>query len=208
MSLSIYYEEGWQQVRAGIALIVWSRLASWDTQELVLVEAKENEFESAMGHEQIHNEFGRLICWIAFSVGSEYLAKGVCLLNDQDILSKKKNQTAIRPPLRDEDIESWIALVNNNDVSIREPDLKFETLANLHVEKIVEVGPNRDLVEASIKLLASAIRNRDAHRYARNVRAFHFHTVKTLFVPAFNILLKLLNQEELRRRLSLANGAV
>jgi hypothetical protein len=34
----------------------------------------------------------------------------------------------------------------------------------------------------------------------RTVRVFHFHAVGSLFVPAFNILLASMNQDELRKR--------
>jgi hypothetical protein len=42
----------------------------------------------------------------------------------------------------------------------------------------------------SMRLLASAIRNRDIHSYVRNVRRLHFHTVRDMFVPALNNLLR------------------
>jgi hypothetical protein len=61
-------EEGWQRIRAGLALIVWSRRASRNEQALDVVAAAKDKFESAAGHEEVHKEFGRLICWIAFGV--------------------------------------------------------------------------------------------------------------------------------------------
>src|SRR6266852_144688 len=179
-------EEGWRQIEAGMGLIVWSRLASWDAQNLRLAASEAADFESKAGHKEVHGQFGRLICWLAFGVGAEYLIKGVCLLNGCDL---SRQCRCIRPPQPGEDIESWIRLVNNNDQSILEYDLSFGTLAKLPVGEILKPGRERDLVSASIKLLASTIRNRDAHRYTQNVRTFNFHLVKSLFVPAFNILL-------------------
>ena len=70
-------EEGWRQVEAGVSLIVWSRLAFWDAQNVSLAASKEADFESRAGHKGVHGRFGRLICWIAFGVGGEYLAKGI-----------------------------------------------------------------------------------------------------------------------------------
>jgi hypothetical protein len=60
----------------------------------------------------------------------------------------------------------------------------------------------KDFVYASIDLLRGTIRNRDAHRYAQNERAIHFHLVPNLLVPAFNILLATLDEDALRRALS------
>ena len=193
-----WFDEGWHHIRAGVTLIVWSRLASWDKQSLALVVAHETQFESPTGHKEIHNELGRLICWIAFSVGSEYLAKGTCLLNGCDLHQITK---VTQPPLLGENIESWIALVIAKDPAAKESDLSFGTLGNLPLEKIIKPSQERNLVVASYKLLASSIRNRDVHRYTRNVRAFHFHGVESVFVPAFNILLKTLDQQKLRVQL-------
>ena len=192
-------EEGWQQIRAGVALIIWSRLASWDARRLVLIPVGENAFESAAGHRTVHEEFGRLLCWIAFGVGGEYLAKGACLVKGLDLSC---DVTPIRIPALADDFEEWARRVNANDPSIRESATGFGTLGKVPVDKILNPGPERDLAFASIKLLASTIRNRDAHRYVRGVRSFHFHAVEKLFVPAFNTLVASLDQSELRVRLS------
>ncbi len=192
-------DEGWQQIRAGVALITWSRLASWDAENLALVAASETKFESAAGHKKVHSEFGRLLCWIAFGVGGEYLLKGVCLLRGCNLARQDK---VIRLPSQHEDIENWVRLVNEGDPSIREVGVSFGTLGQVPLSRILNPGRERDLVSASITLLRTTIRNRDAHRYAQNVRAFHFHVVKRLFVPAFNIVLASLDQNELRVRLS------
>lgn len=194
-----WFGEGWQQIRAGVTLILWSRLAFWNEQSLAFVAAKEAEFESATGHKGVHEELGRLICWIAFSVGSEYLAKGACLLNGYDL---SKDAKVTRPPSLGENIEDWIALVIADKPAVNEHDLSFGTLGNLPLQKIIKADRERNLVLASYKFLASSIRNRDAHRYTRDVRAFHFHVVERLFIPAFNILLRSLDQSELRVRLN------
>ena len=192
-------EEGWRQIKAGMALILWSRLASWDKGNLSFIASKEGEFESRAGHKEIHGQFGRLISWIAFGVGAEYLAKGVCILNGCDL---SRNAKAIRPPSSGEDTENWIRLVNRDDPSVRQTEIGFGTLGKLPLVQILKSGRERDFVCASIKLLASSIRNRDAHRYTQNVRAFDFHLIETMFVPAFNILLASLSKDELRIRFS------
>jgi len=65
------------QISAGISLIDWSHLAFW----------KGGRFEANTRyvfedhHPRVHERFGRLICWLQFSVGAEYLAKGFCLIH-------------------------------------------------------------------------------------------------------------------------------
>ena len=195
---------GWEQIRAGAGLIVWSKLAKWDTASLRFGAAAEEEFEvSASGHKEVHPEFGRLICWIVFGVGSEYLAKGVCLLNGKD---PSNGKNVLRPPFQGENIGEWVqmALNRNQDSAILETITTFGDLNKINklLRTILKpAGEEGDFVYAGIDLLRDSIRNRDAHQYARNVRAFHFHVVHDLFVPALNILLATLDQEDLRRSL-------
>jgi len=191
---------GWEQIRAGVKLMVWSKLAKWDIDNLRFVAADEDEFEeSASGHKEVHREFGRLICWIVFAVGSEYLAKGVCLLNGRD--PRRLKPGVLRVPYQDEDIDEWIQMAINRDVAILETITIFGDLGSINdlLRTILKSPTERDVVFASIDLLRSRIRNRDAHEYARNKRAFHFHIVPDLLIPAFNILLATVDQEGLRR---------
>jgi hypothetical protein len=191
-------EEGWRQILAGLALIDWSRLASWDKQKLSLVAARESDvFESAVG--TVHPIYGRLICWIALGVGGEYLFRGAFMLKGHD---PTRHKEVIQPPEQGENIAAWVQRVKNKDASIRKPgtESRMKFGGDPPWEKILTPGLDLDLVSASMKLLAGKIRNRDAHHYAENVRAFHFHVVESLFVPAFNILLKALDQGELRQR--------
>ena len=195
-------EDGWRQIRAGLTLVTWSKLAFWSVRDLVVIPAKEDDFESACA--AVHPDFGRLICWIAFGVGSEYLVRGVFMLKGHDPTSKRE---IVRPPAEDEDITDWVMAVKSNCKSVKEPEdvsgMNFGS--DLPWSRILEAGPDLDLVSASTKLLAVKIRNRDAHRYTESVRAFHFHAVERLFVPALNIVLRSLNQTDLRTCLIGAN---
>jgi hypothetical protein len=121
-------EEGLRQIEAGVNLVIWSKLAFWDAKNLSLVASKESNFESRAGHKEVHGQFGRLICWIAFGAGAEYLIKGVCLLNGCDL---NKTSKCTRPSQPGEDIDNWVRLVNNNDPSMLESDIYFGTLAKL-----------------------------------------------------------------------------
>jgi len=194
--------EGWTQIRAGVSLIIWSKLAKWDTQKLEFVPTNKDEFEkTANGWRQVHNEFGRLICWVAFGVGSEYLVKGICILNNQ---IQTEHRNVIRFPNEHESVQDWAQKVCQTPInpSVLETANSFGTFGTL-VEPVKQILANnslteRDLTVAAIKLLYKTFRNRDAHQYTQNVRAFHFHTVPLVFVPAFNILLATAKQQDLK----------
>ena len=129
------------------------------------------------------------------------------MVNEIDIIVKDKHgnptyRNPIKLPSWDENIQEWIQAPLVLEQDKQEP--RLQTLGKLKAKlKDIPVSqPDKDFVEASIELLASEIRNRDAHRYTENVRAFHFYLVSKLFIPAFNILLASLEQEELRGRFS------
>jgi hypothetical protein len=194
-------DDGWEQIRAGLALIQWSGLATWDDARCTLDPADPQIFERSAG--EVHSEFGRVISWIVFSVGTEYLVKGICLLRG---LIQVRERPVLRPPFPSEDIQSWVRLVCNKQQAAYESVISFGTLGDMPLEKLVKDLPERDLAWAALELLRQSIRNRDAHRYMRNVRAAHFRAVRELLVPASNALLNLLDRAELRTRLSGLGG--
>jgi hypothetical protein len=100
----------------------------------------EDEFESDAGHRGVHPELGRLICWIGFSVGAEYLAKGVCLLKGKDPTRTAK---IIRPPKWNEDLEEWSRLVNSEDPRVKVEDLSLGTLGKTPIDSIKALGSER-----------------------------------------------------------------
>lgn len=125
--------DGWEQVRSGLELIVWSKLAHWNAPLLALSAANSDIFESEEGWQVVHPECGRLLCWIALGVGGEYLVKGAFMLNGHPLA---REVDVIRPPLQGEKIKDWVNLVNSDDQSIWEKDISFgtlgkKTLANL-----------------------------------------------------------------------------
>jgi len=190
-------DEGWRQIEAGLALIRWSKLVQWDDDHLAFIAASREAFESQEGHQVAHPTFGRLICWIVFSAGAEYLAKGVCFLKGEDFT---KAISVIRIPSLGEDLETWVREVFAHARSVKEKTVSFETLSKIPLRSALQDVPERAFVVAAFELLRSTIRNRDAHRYTQNVRAFHFYLIEILFVPAFNILLRNVDQNELRVR--------
>ena len=70
----------WKQVIAGIDIIDWSNLASWNPAQGRLNAAKDDAPFDAHW-KQIHSRSGRWLCWIAFSVGAESLVSGAFGLN-------------------------------------------------------------------------------------------------------------------------------
>lgn len=195
-------EEAWDQVKAGVYLIDWSRLADFNVAQLEFDAPKDDgRFESEEhGHHQIAPVFGRLICWIAFSVGSEYLMKGCCVLK-RKLHPNKKNEV-IRHPNQNEEFDSWITKVTEKDGVVDCKKDGLGTLGDAPVESIK--GLNADdqpIVLAARNFLAKSIRNRDAHRYAQNKRTQDYWAVPKLFIPAHNALLRCLDQDILRDRL-------
>jgi hypothetical protein len=196
MAVQDLKEAGGHQIKAGIRLLEFSRLVHWHNLEFHPVE--EPTFESELAC--IDAKYGRVICWINFRAGAEFLAKGVCLLNDIDIRLKSKRipeypeKTEKQPAIR-----QWsIQFLKNKDIGMRcVPN--FGTMSggdfNRGLKKLCEkyhLQDERFLVLSSYKLLRETIRNRDAHAYIENERQRHFYLVPQLFVPCFNILVSLL----------------
>jgi len=162
--------DGQLQVTAAVSLLEFSRLVRWDAVSTEFTAVRPESFESAW-RSDIDPVFGRLICWINFSAGAEFLAKGVCLLRDVEIRQPKGEMT------------------------------NFGTLGNLYGDRPPKVAAlkllctavnakvdQQELLLASCKRLASDIRNRDAHAYVPNVRHSHFNLVSDSFAPCFNLL--------------------
>jgi len=189
--------EGKQQIKVGLELIVWSNLACWDANNLKLVSNNVESFENYDGLKADYKKYGRLICWIIFSVGAEYIGKGFCLVNEHNLIIPDK--LVIRSLKLNEELRSWINLVVSDKKSdkITQNDVYFGTLGKLEgiIGKYINDDFDSKLVEACYIYLANSIRNRDVHRYTKDTRGFHFHMVEKLFVPAFNIILKSVEQK-------------
>lgn len=75
--------DGKLQVTASISLLKNSKLVHWKKKSAEFVSIDQGRFEKSW--RSIDPVFGRLICWINFSAGAEFLAKGVCLLQGIEI---------------------------------------------------------------------------------------------------------------------------
>jgi hypothetical protein len=182
-------------VGAGLRLITFSKLAAWDQGLQALSPAEKTQFEGRQGHKRLDPVLGRLICWVCFSLGTEYLLKRACISRG---LSIESTALALRLPDATESIADWTPSALAKALSAQENVPKYKTLGELPVSKLVPKGPDREFVRAACRLFASAIRNRDAHGNARDVRAMHFHLVPTLFVPALNKVIEHLDSSVLK----------
>jgi hypothetical protein len=160
------------------------------------------DFENSQ--KEIDREFGRLICWISFGVGAEYLCKGVCILNPSGL--QYSHPKVLRIPDSNEDVNNWARLVSKpkgEAEAVYERVQALPTFGEIAQRLLTldSLGGSGALVSASMRLLAGTIRNRDAHSYTANVRTFQFDLVERYFVPSFNQLLRTLPPKALGDKL-------
>jgi hypothetical protein len=141
-----------------------------------------------------------LICWIHFSTGAEFLAKGVCLLNKIDVRDGQQKEVPAYPPVGT-DLNAWAKSLLVSGATTAKVTF-FGTLNRL----VKDAGDGKlqdlcgkplseqdcDLVRAAFLLLKQSIRNRDAHAFVPYQRQNHFWLVSELFVKSFNILARLI----------------
>lgn len=189
--------DGRLQVTAALSLLEFSRLVKWDPGAARFAPVARETFESAW-RKDVDSVFGRLICWIIFSAGAEFLAKGVCLINHVEI--RRAHQVPVHPSA---DLENWVAQFRKNWRSAGTlPATDFGTLGQLYTNRPTSADPalkrlcdkvkaghdQQELLLATYEFLARTIRNRDAHAYVPHVRDYYFSLVPELFARCFNLL--------------------
>lgn len=180
-----------RQFRAGLALIQKSGLARWDTTTCQFAPSDAAEFErTASAHDCEH---GRVMLWIVFAAGTEYLLKAACLKRG---FLKAHKKSVLRPPAQNEDLAGWVRRVLQDPSTVRESVTDLGTLKGVRFDQLVAGHSNEKLARAGFALFQQSIRNRDSHHYVSNVRAGHFHVVEKLFVPAVNAALESMNLNE------------
>jgi hypothetical protein len=95
--------DGRMQVTAAISLLEFSGLIRWDRENSKFVAASLENF-GAYWRNSVDQVFGRLICWISFSAGFEFLVKGVCLLQKIEIRKKQEVPNYPSPYM---DLKDW-----------------------------------------------------------------------------------------------------
>lgn len=190
--------DGRLQVTAGVSLLQCSRLVEWRLDQTEFAPVPRETFEISWRRD-VDPVFGRLVCWMNFSAGAEMLAKGLCLLHNVEIRSTKTV-----PAYPTGDLAQWSTayLMDCNSRGTM-PCTDYGTLRNLVdksyksklppglprlFNKINASDQDRKLLLAAYGILASSIRNRDAHAYVPNVRDSHFPLVGQLFARCFNLL--------------------
>jgi len=143
--------------------------------------------------------FGRLICWIKFSAGAEFLAKGVCLVRGVEIRIEQEV-----PEYPTTDIDAWVPdfrMGKTGTMTVTD----FGPIGNLgkdgmkkrsHIkaelprlcDAVGATHEENELLLAAYDLLGRSIRNRDAHAYVPKVRDSHFDLVPRLFARCFTLL--------------------
>lgn len=182
--------DGRLQITAGLALLETSKLVEWKLDTERFDSVTQGDFECALKH--FHPVFGRVICWIIFSAGAEFLAKGVCLRHEIRI----RAQDCV-PAYPTPDVATWLETFQNGSPGTL-PTTNFGAIGNLyngHLQSLCQsqkVGATKNeqrRLLAAYELLGRTIRNRDAHAYVPKKRDSHFYLVRELFIPAVNDLL-------------------
>lgn len=185
------------QVTAGAGLLRWSHLIRFDENNIRFQANTLAAFKTRWT--LLDPILGRLTCWIAFSVGAEYFAKGICLMQGLDAVVRNLHKVLAYPSC-EEPIDPWAEKVLAGNVP-KASRPKFATLGELVnadrgrtpplellAQKASLSDKERKRLIAGYRLLAGAVRNRDAHFYTPGVRESHFYLVERVFVPCFNIL--------------------
>ena len=191
------------QVIAGDSLLIRSGLVQWDKSSNKYAEVGRAAFE-AKWKNRSSPIFGRLISWMNFSTGAEFLAKGLCLVNGVEI---REIGDKLKYPSQDpNEFAKWLKETSQflKPPSPRgDTDPRFVRTVNFGTLGYLwngEASPLRQLCNdranpddldkllAGYILLAERIRNRDMHAYIPDVRNNHYWLVPELFVECFNIL--------------------
>lgn len=185
------------QTTAGIVLLDSSLLVAWHKDECEFRTPASGEFEMNWRKRHSH-PLGRLVCWMTFATGSEFLLKGVCLANEIELRKDMKI-----PSYPQGDLSAWPSqfLANWKSRGVQKIT-NFGTLGDLTKQakskpsalaqlcsKSDASKEKTDLVLASVELLRRSIRNRDVHGYVPNVRESH-HEFARLLCGSFNILVQ------------------
>lgn len=184
-----------KQFRAGICLIENSGLLQFDRTSFTFQALPEKSFEDKA--KKLDKNFGRVMYWVWFSTGAEYLLKGFMIVQDPAFLMRTEKAVALREA-DDPRSPQWIDDVLSNQGATKLQDV-FSTMKVAYQldTRLLTTGimnglpPSLDearRTKAAYLLLKDAIRNRDSHAYVEDVRKSHYHMIHH-FAPAFDTLL-------------------
>lgn len=145
--------------------------------------------------ERFDPDFGRYMAWVWFSVGAENLVKAALVCHG--LLEAKKQNGSYPIYRQDTDREGWIEQVLGTQ---RNAGGRYGEMGDIWKCKLDALSKERGHSEAerkelkaAYKYLTQVIRNRDAHSYIANQRRRDFLAVEPVFVPAFNKLVRTMN---------------
>jgi hypothetical protein len=186
-------EDAVRQMAAGIALIQGSSLLFLNAPSRKFGLVDMTSFEQAAA--DVHPRFGRVMKWIWFSTGAEYLLKGA-LISTGDLVPLSGPEKLDFPS--ENEIASWTARAFTSAAKTTRTDYKtMSGMQNGLKQLCGRHGSERERgksLRAAFLLLGESVRNRDAHAYVPDVRVAHFHLLP-LFAEAFNTLLSWSNSE-------------
>ena len=124
--------------------------------------------------EELDPQFGRYMAWLLFSVGAENLAKAACVCTG-----------VVR--------ESPTGHYGTMGTYLRRVKGRVEgRLVRLARQESLPGDDNKKLTDGYLELIK--IRNRDVHSYVYGVRQLHFAFAEANFVPAFNVLVGMMQR--------------
>jgi hypothetical protein len=193
--------DGRRQLAAAFAFLEESGLLQWNARNFKFESSHEQIFEKKA--KALHPRFGRVMLWVLFSAGAEYLAKGAVILTGHFTPLSKDKISLKNTPWTGE----WFQeVIGNTAAKLSAP--YYLTLGNGQLDgalmQLCGAHPDADRVRAAFKVIADAIRNRDAHAYIKGVRADH-HYLTSEFAKAFTALLSCLDPDDVREATHIAS---
>ncbi len=176
--------------RAGRTLLERSRLVRYG--EHAFVGETDEDWVEAYWKNNFDSDFGRYMAWVWFSVGAENLAKAALVCNG--LLQGKPQNLDYPMYLWNTDNATWVDEVLKPQQG---PGGGYGTLGDIWRCEVDKLARHRGIpdaeskkLKAAYKYFTQAIRNRDAHSYIENRRRRDFPAVDRVFVPAFNTLVR------------------
>jgi hypothetical protein len=158
---------------AGVDLLTHSGLVSFDKGSFEFRAQSRESFEEF--HEKRYDRSGRLVCWILFSTGAEYVVKAVYHAHEVAPPKPASFDAGYTNGSR-----SWLVYGPLGQYASGHRPLFDDAL---HLEE-----EDRDIHKKGLNYLKT-IRNRDVHSYIKGVRNENHPLVEDVFVPMLNLLL-------------------
>jgi hypothetical protein len=187
------------QISAGICLIVQSGLLKLSEENKFSVQ-EIHQFENFANEK--HPKFGRIMCWILFSTGVEYLCKGY-LISKKSLTPTKAEK--IKLAKESEINKDWTEKVLARDDKVVIVNEIYDQLGGV-TQRIASVLIKKSEISSDIAnktrsvlgMFTDAIRNRDAHAYMEDVRKDHFELTKPI-CEALNVVMGAIDAKMLNK---------